>query len=134
MREFAWIHAARPSSPCSARMNSSAAAWASKNRWRHRSTFSAGSRTDGSPVMVGVPAGGGVQLGEDLLGDAQPVVGDRPAAVVGELNDDFDDLLPRHPEVQGGTDVAAQLPIGARQRDSGQRDQLALLDAQVRAG
>src|SRR3954467_14000377 len=93
IREFAWIQAARPSSPCSPRMNSSAAAWASKNRWRHRSTFSAGSKGDGSLVMVRVPPGGSVQLGEDLLGDAQPVVGDRPATVVRELNDDFDDLL-----------------------------------------
>src|SRR5262245_19505353 len=115
MREFAWIHAVSPSSPCSPRMNSSAAAWASKNRWRHRSTFSAGSRGDGSPVMVGVFSGGAVELGEDLLGDAQPVVGDRPATVVGELDDDLDDLLPWHPEVQGGADVAAQLPVGAGQ-------------------
>src|SRR5262249_37809942 len=115
-------------------MNSSAAAWASKNRWRHRSTFAAGSSGDGSPVIVRVRSGGGVQLGEDLLGDAEPVVGDRPAAVVGELNDDFDDLLSGHSEVQGGADVAAQLPVGPGQRHRAQRDQFALLDAQVRTG
>src|SRR5689334_8168963 len=109
-------------------MNSSAAACASKYRCRHRSTFSAGSSGSGSLVIAGV------QFGEDLLGHPQPVVGDRPAPVVSQLDDDLDNLLARHPQVQCGPDVTAQLPVGARQRDRGQRDQFPFLDAQVRAG
>src|SRR5271155_1517763 len=74
-----------------------------------------------------------VQFGENLLGDVEGGVGGGDAAVDGGLQEDFADLVASDADVEGGSNVHAEL-VGTVERDHHREsDQAARLARQAGA-